>query len=88
MDEIKAYLSHDAANRRLLGTTQMEHGSTSAQEGQTRCTVLAVFKIKKGNLGLFQGTRLVPHASKLLDHVFGAGKKFRPRNRYDHETRR
>jgi len=26
------------------------------------------------------------HASKLLDQVFGAGKKFRPRNRYDHET--
>jgi hypothetical protein len=46
----------------------------------------AVFKIKKGNLGLFQGARLIPHAPKLLDHVFGAGKKFRPRNRYDHET--
>ena len=86
MGGIKAYCSHNGANRRLLGTAQMEHGSTSVQEESTRWTIFAVFKIKKGNLGLFQGARLIPHAPKLLDHVFGAGKKFRLRNRYDHET--
>jgi len=32
MDGIKASLSHDGANRRLLGTAPMEHGSTSVQE--------------------------------------------------------
>jgi hypothetical protein len=47
MGGIKAYCSHNGANRRLLGTAQMEHGSTSVQEESTRWTIFAVFEIKK-----------------------------------------
>ena len=58
----------------------------ACRRGKQACTIFAVFDIKKGNLGLFQGAWLIPHAPKLLVYGFGAGKKFRPRNRYDHKT--
>jgi hypothetical protein len=54
----------------------------ACRKGKQACTIFAV----KGKSRLIPGYPVVPHASKLLDHVFGAGKKFRPRNRYDHET--